>query len=147
VAALNTAVLGVPPADRYIGVSNYSAELLLEMKRYATIFPAVNQLELHPRYSSPTLRKVAAELGMVLTGYGTGNSVALEQHPTVKEIADSVGRSPTAVVLRWTVQRGVAAIPRSGQPEHIRENLNCVSWTLSDDAMSKLDALEEDHPY
>merc|ERR1712176_869729 len=52
---------------KHIGVANYPAELLLEMKEYATIKPVVNQLELHPRYSSPELRKVAKEMEVVLT--------------------------------------------------------------------------------
>ena len=54
-----------------------------------------------------------------ITRYGSGNSVAIEKSPVVQEIADSVGRSPTAVVLRWTVQRGVVVIPRT------------VSWPLT----------------
>jgi len=71
----------------------------------------------------------------------------IEKSAVVKEIADSVGRSPTAVVLRWTVQRGIVVIPRSPKPEHIKENLECVTWELSDSDMAKLDALNEDHPY
>eukprot|EP01048_Picozoa_sp_COSAG05_P001527 COSAG05_NODE_52_length_23775_cov_49.471110_2_plen_323_part_00 len=53
---------------KYIGVSNYPPALLEEMKGYATVLPAVNQLELHPRFSSPALRKLAKEMGIVLTG-------------------------------------------------------------------------------
>eukprot|EP00038_Savillea_parva_P013301 m.7893 g.7893 ORF g.7893 m.7893 type:complete len:357 (-) comp2485_c0_seq1:1823-2893(-) len=132
---------------KYIGVSNYTAELLLEMKSYATIFPAVNQLELTPWYASPKLQKVAKELGVVLTAYGTGNSTAIEQSPVVKEIADAVGKSPVAVVTRWTIQSGIVAIPRTAKPAHLKENLECVDWTLSEDAMAKLNALDKDYPY
>ena len=54
---------------KYIGVSNYPAELLDEMAEYAEIMPAVNQLELHPRYASPGLQATAKKHGVVLTGY------------------------------------------------------------------------------
>ena len=57
---------------RFIGVSNYSAELLLEMKTYATILPAVNQVEFHPRFAPKSLLRVAAEMGVTLVGYGSG---------------------------------------------------------------------------
>lgn len=61
---------------KFIGVSNYPPALLREMEGYATqCMPCINQLELHPRFSSPSLRSYAEETGLVLTGYGTGNSV------------------------------------------------------------------------
>jgi diketogulonate reductase-like aldo/keto reductase len=61
---------------RYIGVSNYSPALLREMEGYSSrCMPCVNQLELHPRFSSPALRAYAQQTGIVLTGYGSGNSV------------------------------------------------------------------------
>ena len=132
---------------KHIGVSNYPAELLLEMREYATVMPAVNQLELHPRYASPQLREVAASLGCVLTGYGSGNSVKLEQSAVVAGVAERTGRSPTQVVLRWTIQHGVAAIPRSKTPAHMAENMDIFDWSLSVQDMAALDALEEDYPY
>ena len=64
---------------RFIGVSNYSVPLLAEMETYANAMPAVNQLELHPRYASPALREYAREKGIHLTAYGTANSVLIEQ--------------------------------------------------------------------
>ena len=58
---------------KFIGVSNYSNELLQEMAEYAEIMPAVNQLEFHPRFASPALRETAARLNVVLTAYGSLN--------------------------------------------------------------------------
>eukprot|EP00658_Telonema_sp_P-2_P067177 TRINITY_DN56111_c0_g1_i1.p1 TRINITY_DN56111_c0_g1~~TRINITY_DN56111_c0_g1_i1.p1 ORF type:complete len:123 (-),score=26.21 TRINITY_DN56111_c0_g1_i1:116-484(-) len=105
--------------------------------------PAVNQLELHPRFASPNLQEVARRLGVVLTGYGTGNSVAVDlgKDEVVKEIADRVDRPPLQVVLRWTLQRGVAAIPRSSSPVHIAENLTALDWELAENDMLALDML------
>lgn len=66
---------------KYIGVSNYPAALLEEMVEYAEIMPCVNQLELHPRYASPDLQATAKKHGVVLTGYGTGNSLGIYTDP------------------------------------------------------------------
>jgi 2,5-diketo-D-gluconate reductase A len=67
--------------------------------------PAVNQLELHPRFSSPELQMVAKEIGVVLTGYGTGNSVLIESpNAVVQAIAEKVGKSVVQVVTRWTAR-------------------------------------------
>eukprot|EP00928_Gymnodinium_smaydae_P040489 TRINITY_DN27455_c0_g2_i1.p1 TRINITY_DN27455_c0_g2~~TRINITY_DN27455_c0_g2_i1.p1 ORF type:complete len:367 (+),score=36.17 TRINITY_DN27455_c0_g2_i1:56-1156(+) len=144
---------------RYIGVSNYPARLLHAMSEavrdgLATLMPAVNQLELHPRYSSPRLRAEASRLGVQLTGYGSGNSVRIEQNAVVARLAAKYGCSPTAVVLRWTVQRGVVVVPRTANPSHIRENFQVATGTgeaggfaLSDDDLAEIDALNEDYPY
>jgi diketogulonate reductase-like aldo/keto reductase len=138
---------------RFIGVSNYSAELLLEMQSYAQVMPAVNQLELHPRFASPRLREVCKELGVALTGYGTGNSVNIESDQSgvspfpIAAIAERIGKTAMDVVARWTVQSGVALIPRSGDPDHIRANRAVFDFELSTEDMAAIDAMDEDHPY
>ena len=90
---------------KYIGVSNYQCGLLKEMEEYATVMPAVNQLELHPRFSSPELRELAAEMGVVLTGYGSGNSLIIEKSPAIAAIAKKVGKSPMQVNCRTCKRR------------------------------------------
>lgn len=142
---------------RFIGVSNYSVPLLAEMETYAKVMPAANQLELHPRYASPSLRKYAKEKGIHLTAYGTGNSVLIEKdtNATVKEIAAKHGINPLAVVIRWTLHHGVSVIPRSGDAEHIRENCREIALAqqkgtkelLPPEDVARLDALHEEHPY
>ena len=57
------------------------------------------------------------------------------------------GKSPVQVVLKWTIQSGVVAIPRSGNAEHIAENADCIEWSLSDEDMAAISALDEAHPY
>ena len=61
-----------------IGVSNYPAELLEEMKQYAEIMPAVNQVEFHHRLQQSELRRVAKETGIALVAYGTCHSLLIE---------------------------------------------------------------------
>ena len=132
---------------RYIGVSNYSPYLLREMEAYAAIQPAVNQLELHPRASSPALRALAASMGLVLTGYGSGNSVAIERCATTAAIASAHGVTPVAVVLAWTLARGVGVIPRTATPAHMEENLRAGQVALTPAELAALDAKNQAHFY
>ena len=133
---------------RFIGVSNYSSHLVAEMDRYATTAAAVNQLELHPRYASPALQAAARRRGMALTAYGSGNSVAIERSAVVARIAAARGCSPVAIVLKWTLQKGIAVIPRTATPAHIAENLAVADAPpLTDAQVAELDAMDEKHPY
>ena len=141
---------------RFIGVSNYSVPLLMEMESYANVMPAVNQLECHPRYASPALQMYAQERGIHLTAYGTGNSVLIEKgNAVVQQIAAKHGITQLAVVLRWTLSKGISTIPRSGSAEHIRENFIQAALALEkgpksllpSDDIAQLDALHEAHPY
>jgi len=117
------------------------------MKQYAEIMPAVNELEFHPRYASPELRRVAKELGVVLIGYGSGTYTSLSQQPEIEAIAKKIGKTPLEVVLRWTTQLGVGIIPRSKSPNHLAENFAINSFTLADEDMSTLNSLNQDYPY
>ena len=134
---------------RMIGVSNYPAALLREMKDYATVMPAVNQIECHPRFASPDVRAAAADLGCVVAGYGLMHAVALglENAPPVRTAAKRLRATPHAVVLKWALARGVVALPRSADAVHMRANLEAVDLDLTDDDLADIDDLDEDHPY
>jgi diketogulonate reductase-like aldo/keto reductase len=134
---------------RFIGVSNYPAPLIAAMTKYATVLPAVNQLEFHPRASSPALRALARDMGFVLTAYGSGNSVRIEKNAAVAEIAARRGVSPNAVVLLWTIARGVVVIPRTKNAVKIEENwATCTRESpLTAEDLETLDAMNEAHFY
>ena len=119
------------------------------MEGYARVMPAVNQLELHPRFSSPSLRKYAAATGMALTAYGSGNSTRIEKSSVIARIAAAhVTATPIAIVLRWTLQRGVAVIPRTATPAYMAANLAVETLApLTAEELLEIDALNEDHPY
>ena len=136
---------------RFIGVSNYPAPLMEEMAGYAQVAAAVNQLELHPRFSSPGLRALAAATGLRLTAYGSGNSAAIEKSPVVAAVAARRGLSATRVVLQWTLARGACVIPRTANVGHMEENWGAGSPSeaqqLTPGDLAELDALDEGHPY
>jgi hypothetical protein len=139
-----------------IGVSNYTVELLQDMKKYANIMPAVNEVEFHPRFASPELLRVCRELNIVLIGYGTGHYVAIEEFNEHKsgernQVLDSIssrtGKSRMQVVLRWMLQSGVVSIPRSESTEHMRQNRDIIDFELSSIEMDQMASLNENYPY
>merc|ERR1712117_211071 len=112
---------------RSIGVSNFSAKKLADTKTYAKVFPAVNQVELHPIWRQDALLASASELGCHLTAFsplGSPDSASMIGHDgasvldneVVKRIAEETGKSAGQVVLRWAVQRGTSIVPKSVTP-------------------------------
>jgi len=138
---------------RSIGVSNWSAKKLAAMRAHAKVFPAVNQVELHPKNRQDALLSACAELGTHLTAYsplGSPDSAAMIKHegatvmalPVVTDIAAAVGRTPAQVLVRWAVQRGTSVVPKSVTPSRIEANLDVVDWELSDAQMAQLSSIE-----
>lgn len=140
---------------RYIGVSNYSAELLLEMKTYGTdILPAVNEIEFHPKFANPHLLKVCNEMGIRVIGYGLGVSLLLEpsdsyHHQVIHEISQNRNITPLQVILKWAIQKNVIPIPRSSSVSHLQENFDAsqLPFEFNDEEMQKIDSLNENYPY
>ena len=94
-----------------IGVSNYPANILREMTTYASVMPAVNQIEFTTNKQQPAVLKAAKELGVLITGYSTNRSILYHGEASVLgEIAKRDGRTPSQVALKWANQRGVVAI-------------------------------------
>ena len=138
---------------RSIGVSNWSAKKLAAMRAHATVFPAVNQVELHPRWRQDALLRECAALGTHLTAYsplGSPDSAAMIDHAgasvmaseVVRWIAADLGRTPAQVLIRWAIQRGTSTVPKSVTPARIQANWDVFSWELTDEQMAELSALE-----
>ena len=136
---------------KMIGVSNYPAELLNEMQDYATIMPAVNQVEFHPRFWSPSTYERCKELGVNIQSYGILNSwfVGYEKvNNVINEISKRIGITPIQVLIRWALQKNVGAILRSGSKENQAANLSSLNCPdLSSEDMASIDILQENHPY
>jgi 2,5-diketo-D-gluconate reductase A len=127
---------------RAIGVSNFQPDHLRRLLDETDVVPAVNQVELHPDLQQEQLRRLHAEHGVVTEAWSPlGQGLAL-RHPVVAELAHRHGRTPAQVVLRWHVQLGNVAIPKSTTPSRIRENIGLFDFALADADMSALAALE-----
>lgn len=139
-----------------IGVSNFNGALLMEFKKTAEIFPAVLQIEHHPYLQQTQLVKYAQAQGIAITAYssfgGTGyveldnpaakNSPSLLSHDTITSIASKVGKTPAQVLLRWATQRNIAVIPKSNNPQRLKENLEVLDFDLSKEDFDAIAELE-----
>ncbi|MFF5449203.1 aldo/keto reductase [Streptomyces sp. NPDC012888] len=127
---------------RAVGVSNFRAEDLRRLGEVSPLVPAVNQVELHPLFPQRELRAVHAELGVTTEAWSPlGQGKDLLSLPEVAAVAARHGRSPAQVVLRWHLQQGIVAIPKSVTPARIRENLDVFGFALDAEDMAALDAL------
>ena len=128
---------------RSIGVSNFSTSELDELMSVAESPPVVNQVQFSPFEFRRKLLAACEERGVALEAYsplGTGRHLSDRR---VQEIAERAGRTPAQVLLRWCVQRDLVVIPKSTHRERIEENGQILDFTLSDEDMAALDALDE----
>ena len=135
---------------RAIGVSNFMPAHLERLLGAAAVVPAVNQIEVHPYFPQSALRRVHAERGIATQAWSPiGGVVAYRGHekttmadPTLVEIARQHGKSPAQVMLRWHLQSGRGAIPKSTKPARIAENFDIFDFELARDELAAIDALD-----
>jgi 2,5-diketo-D-gluconate reductase A len=127
---------------RAIGVSNFTQRHLDRLLAAANVVPAVNQVELHPGFPQEELRDFNREHGITTQAWSPlGQGKGLLDDPVVRQVAERNGRTPAQVVLRWHLQSGVAAIPKSVTPQRIRENLSVFDFALTAADMAGLSAV------
>ncbi|MEV7663003.1 aldo/keto reductase [Paenarthrobacter sp. NPDC089316] len=138
---------------RAIGVSNFMPHHLKQLLAATDIVPALNQVELHPYFTQKNVQEADAEHGILTQawspiggitfypGWGEERRNVMED-PTIAEIARKVGKTPAQVMLRWHLQQGRSAIPKSTNPARITENFNVFDFELSADELAALDALD-----
>ena len=139
---------------RAIGVSNFSQQHLENLMQRTEVVPAVNQVELHPFFTQLPLREFHAKHGIAAEAWSPLGGIqryrpadpnavlnAL-QHPTVTSIGDKYGKTPAQVVLRWHIENGVVAIPKSVKPQRIAENIDAFDFELTADEVAAIDALD-----
>ncbi|MGG5260112.1 aldo/keto reductase [Phycicoccus avicenniae] len=136
---------------RAIGVSNFMPEHLGRLLEATSVVPAVNQVEVHPYFRQPEVLAADAEHGIVtqawspiggITFYRDGSHGSTLQDPTIGGIAAAHDRTPAQVMLRWHLQQGRSAIPKSVTPARIAENLDVLGFELGPDELAAIDALD-----
>jgi 2,5-diketo-D-gluconate reductase A len=128
---------------RSIGVSNYDVGQLEEVMATATVPPVVDQVQFSPFEYRRKLLDAAEKRKVAIEAYsplGTGRHLA---DPRIKKLASQVGRTPAQVLLRWCLQRGVIVLTKSTHRNRIEENGGVFDFTLADEVMTQLDALDE----
>jgi diketogulonate reductase-like aldo/keto reductase len=135
---------------RAIGVSNFMPEHLQRLLANASVVPAVNQIEVHPYFQQTTLQRLHAEHRILtqawspiggITSYRGGEKRTFDDS-TLLEIARLHGKSAAQVMLRWHLQEGRSAIPKSTKPARIAENFDIFDFELSADQIAAIDALD-----
>jgi diketogulonate reductase-like aldo/keto reductase len=135
---------------RAIGVSNFMPEHLDALLRQATVIPAVNQVEVHPYFTQPAVLAADAARGILtqawspiggITSY-RGSGTSTFDDPAIAAIAIAHGKTPAQVMIRWHLQEGRSAIPKSVRPERIAENFGVFDFELIPSELETLDALD-----
>jgi len=125
-------------------------EHLKRLLSATSVVPAVNQIEVHPYFQQTALQRLHAEHGILtqawspiggITSYGGGDKRTFDD-PTLMEIARQHGKSAAQVMLRWHLQAGRSAIPKSTKPARIAENFDVFDFELSSDQIAAIDALD-----
>ena len=126
-----------------IGVSNYTIAHLEEMKKYATILPAVNQVEFHPFLYQKELLDYCRQNNIALNAYRSLTAGRKLDDETVKSVAIKYNKNNAQVLIRWCLQHGCVSIPKSAQREQIEENINVFDFELREEDMKILDGLNK----
>ncbi|WP_314096215.1 aldo/keto reductase [Microbacterium foliorum] len=135
---------------RAIGVSNFMVEHLEKLAAETSVVPAINQIEVHPYFQQREVQQADAAAGIVtqawspiggITAYRP-NGASVFDDETLTAIAAEHGKSPAQVMLRWHLQQGRSALPKSVRPARIAENFDVFDFELTADQLGAIDALD-----
>ncbi|WP_026549411.1 aldo/keto reductase [Arthrobacter sp. Br18] len=127
---------------RAVGTSNFKASHLQRVID-AGVVPEVNQIQLDPRRTRRDIRDFHAQHSIVTEAWSPlGPGSNLLEEPAVTALAEQHGKSPAQIVLRWHVQQGVVAIPKSAHPDRLAQNIDIFDFDLSEQELSSISALD-----
>ena len=132
-----------------IGLSNFNQGQIEEILSLCEVKPAVLQTEVHPYFQERELKKFLERAGMVIQAWyplGHGDKALLEE-PLFAELAKKYGKTNAQVILRWHIQAGNIVIPGSKNPAHIKDNFDLFDFSLTEEEMAKITALDKDTRY
>ncbi len=138
---------------RSLGISNFDAadSLYTAVMEFAKIKPAVFQIECHPYAQRVEWRKRATENNIQVECWfplgGAMSNGALFQDPTIKKIAESYGKTPAQIILRWHIQEGLSAIPGATNHNYITENINIFDFELTPEEMESMRSLNKEQRF
>jgi diketogulonate reductase-like aldo/keto reductase len=132
-----------------IGLSNFSVEQIKEVVSQTEIKPAVLQVEAHPYFTQKELKEYLAEFGtVVMAWYPLGHGdPAMQKEKVFTDLAAKYKKTTAQVILRWHTQVGNIVIPGSKNVEHIKDNINLFDFTLTEEEIASVDAINKNVPY
>ena len=130
-----------------IGVSNFYPAILANFCENVEIMPAVNQVELHPFFTQNSAITLMKEYGIAPQAWGplAEGRHGIFTHPVLTEIGAKYGKTAAQIALKWNAQRGVSILPKSVHVERMEQNFDIWDFTLSDEDMQKIAALDLGH--
>lgn len=132
-----------------IGISNFEGKYIDELQHKWEIAPQFIQVEAHPYFTQKELRKTLDKYGIKLMSWyplGHGDK-SLMKEPIFVKLGQKYGKSPAQVILRWHTQMGFVVIPGSKNVAHIKDNLDILDFTLTDEEMAEIATLDRDKRY
>ena len=132
-----------------IGISNFEGEYIAELETKWEIAPQFIQVEAHPYFTQQELRKTLDKYDIRLMSWyplGHGDKTLINE-PVFAELGKKYGKSPAQIILRWHTQMGFVVIPGSRNVDHIRDNLNILDFTLTEDEMAQIAKLDKGDRY
>jgi len=130
---------------RAIGLSNFNEEQIREILNICEVKPSVLQTELHPYYQEKKLKEFLSREDIKIQSWyplGHGDSALLNE-PLFKSLAEKYGKSTAQIILRWHIQDGNIVIPGSKNLDHIKDNFDIFDFSLTDDEMAEISALDK----
>ena len=130
---------------RAIGISNFEGKYIAELEKEWEIAPQFIQVEAHPYFAQDELRQTLNKYGIRLMSWyplGHGDRSLIEE-PVFRKLGEKYGKSSAQVILRWHTQMGFVVIPGSRNVDHIRDNLDIMDFTLTDDEMAEIAKLNK----
>ena len=132
-----------------IGISNFEGKYIDELQHKWEIAPQFIQVEAHPYFTQKELRKTLDKYGIKLMSWyplGHGDK-SLMKEPIFVKLGQKYGKSPAQIILRWHTQMGFVVIPGSKNVAHIKDNLDILDFTLTDEEMAEIATLDKDKRY
>ena len=132
-----------------IGLSNFNEEQIQEILSVCEVKPAVLQTEVHPYSQEKKLKAFLAKEGIVIQAWyplGHGDRELIEE-PLFAELGKKYGKSSAQIILRWHIQDGNIVIPGSKNPAHIQDNFDLFDFSLTEEEMEKVAAMDKGKRY
>lgn len=132
-----------------IGLSNFNKEQIQEILDICEVEPAILQTEVHPYNQEKELKDFLNKYDIAIQAWyplGHGDKALLEE-PIFSKLAEKYRKSAAQIILRWHIQNGTIVIPGSKNPDHIRDNFFLFDFSLTDEEMSEINALNQDKRY
>jgi len=133
-----------------IGISNFHEHHIEDIKKVWSVVPAINQIELHPNLTQKPTLEICKKEGIIpqswspLGGGGPDFRDNLLTKDVLVSIGKKYGKSPAQVILRWNIDLGIVAIPKSITPSRIKENIDIFDFQLTADEITAIDGLNKD---